>query len=71
MTEKVLAKVYQFIKQYTEYVGVSPTLREIADGCHLSLGSVLAAVTLLEARGWIEREEGEHRSIRLPSHAAD
>ena len=65
MTEKVLAKVYQFIKDYTELVGVSPTLREIADGCHLSLGSVLAAVTLLEARGWIVRDEREHRSLKI------
>jgi SOS-response transcriptional repressor LexA len=71
MTEKLLAKVYQFIKQYTEYAGVSPTLREIADGCHITLGSVLDALWLLEARGWIERDEEARWSIHLPSHAAE
>jgi hypothetical protein len=71
MTEKLLAKVYQFIKLYTEEVGDSPTLREIADGCHLTLGSALSAVTVLEARGWLVRDEEARWSIRLSSPAAE
>ena len=71
MSEKLLATVYEFIKQYTDYVGVAPTLREIAEGCHISLGSVLDALSLLESRGWIEREEGEGSLIKIPSRAAD
>jgi hypothetical protein len=46
MSEKLLARVYEFIRQYSEYIGVSPTLREIAEGCHMSLGSVLDALAL-------------------------
>jgi hypothetical protein len=71
MSEKLLARVYEFIRQYSEYIGVSPTLREIAEGCHMSLGSVLDALALLEIRGWIEREDRGYRSISIPSYADD
>ena len=71
MSEKLLAKVYEFIKQYTDYVGVAPTLRQIAEGCHISLGSVLDALALLESRGWIERGEEEGRLIKMPARADD
>lgn len=68
MTEQLLDKVYEFVEHYIEEFGVSPTLREIADGCHISMGSVLDTLSVLEARGDIERVEGVHRPIRIVLH---
>jgi hypothetical protein len=71
MTEKLLARVYAFIKEHNETTGDSPSLRDIADGCHLTLGSVLEAVSVLESRVWIERVSEGHRAVGIHSHAAD
>lgn len=66
MNETVLKQVYEFIKCEIEW-GNSPTMREISRGCNISSEKVLDAVTILEARGKIERIEGMHRSIRIVS----
>jgi hypothetical protein len=64
MSETTLKQVYEFIKCEIEW-GNSPSMREISRGCNISSEKVLDAVSILEARGKIEREEGVHRSIRI------
>jgi hypothetical protein len=64
MNEVVLKQVYEFIKYEIEW-GNYPSMREISRGCNLGYEKVLDAVSILEARGKIEREEGVHRSIRI------
>lgn len=67
MQAEILAQVYQFIVGYIRGEGVSPTQREIAYGCKLSSERTLDALSILEARGKIERSEGEYRNIRIPT----
>ena len=57
--------VYSFIRDYTHQFGTPPTLREIRDGCFMSLGSVYRWLDLLEARGRIRRNRGKSRGIIL------
>jgi SOS-response transcriptional repressor LexA len=57
--------VLQYIRHSIEEHGWSPTIREIASGCFISVGSVIRHLDRLEARGRIIRELGQARSIRL------
>ena len=66
MKEVILKQVYEFIKCEIE-CGNFPSMREISRGCDLSSEKVLEAVSILEARGKIERIDGVNRSIRLVS----
>jgi SOS-response transcriptional repressor LexA len=58
--------IFDFIDQYIVREGFSPTQREIADACHLTPQAVIRHLDFLEARGWIIREPGRVRSIRIP-----
>ncbi len=57
--------VYAFIVAYMAQHGYAPSVREIAHGCFLGLGTVMWHLTRLEARGRIRREPGVARSITL------
>lgn len=57
--------VYQFIKGYHELHRKSPTIREIASGCFISVGSVMRHLDRLEMSTLIEREPNQARSIVL------
>lgn len=57
--------VYNFIVDYRKTHRKSPTVREIAKGCYLSTGSIMRHVDWLEAKGRIEREPNQPRSIVL------
>jgi DNA-binding MarR family transcriptional regulator len=57
--------VYKFIKKYCEDTHKSPTIREIASGCFISVGSVIRHLDRLEIMQCIEREPDQARSIVL------
>lgn len=57
--------IYRFIKVYQEKNRKSPTIREIASGCFVSVGTVIRHLDKLEVRGRIEREPNQARSIVL------
>jgi len=57
--------VYNFIRTYIEQRGFSPSLREIAAGCFLGHSTIIRYLDRLEAMGYITRELGVARSIRL------
>ncbi len=66
MLTKKQHEVYQFIVDYINEYGYSPSYGEIAGGIGTSSrGSVLKHVKALEEAGVIERKENINRSIRL------
>lgn len=71
MQPAILEQVYRFIEGYIRDEGMSPSMREIAKGCHLNLDKTLDAVSILEARGKIERIEGQQRSIKILTSPGD
>lgn len=61
-----LDRVYTFICEFiSDNEGLSPTLREIADGCFITRSNVTRYLDKLEGQGRIRREPGLPRSIRL------
>lgn len=64
-------QVYEVIRDYWQTKGMSPTLREIANSCYASHTTILRHLDRLEGMGWIVREPGKSRSIRLGEHAPD
>lgn len=59
-------EIYDFIKQYIQKVGTSPTLKQIAEAMNLSsLATVSEHLVALEKKGLIERLFGEARGIRI------
>lgn len=65
----VTMSVYEFIRTYLQEKGHCPTIREIGVGVHLSHSAVFPHLDKLEARGWITRELGMPRTIRLGDYA--
>ncbi|MBL8131797.1 MAG: helix-turn-helix domain-containing protein [Anaerolineae bacterium] len=48
-----------------EHDGMSPSLREIADGCHYHRSTVDRYLLMLEMQGRVKRDAHRARSIRL------
>lgn len=68
MDISIVKSVHQFIAKYlTENNGLSPTFREIANGCHIHLSTAAHCVDVLEAQGRVTRRRNTSRSIRLVS----
>ena len=63
--------VYAFIQAYVKAHGISPSQREIADGCYLNQSTVYNQLIRLEATGRIERLPGKARSICLKRQAEE
>lgn len=63
--------VYEYIRDYLRQERRPPTLREIGAGCYVGHTTVLTHLARLEGMGWIEREIGRARSIRLGPYAPD
>ena len=61
MTERV----YTFIKDWIEEHTYPPSLREIGQGCYLSVAGVLRHLDHLEWEGKLRREPGRARGITL------
>jgi SOS-response transcriptional repressor LexA len=63
--EWITMGVYQFIHDYIEENGYSPTQREISNACLMSKGNLGIYLGRLEGWGWIAREYKLPRSIRF------
>lgn len=65
-------RIYRFIRQYVEREGISPSYREVADGCGLrSISAVHARLESLAAQGLIRHRPFTPRAIQiLPREAA-
>jgi DNA-binding MarR family transcriptional regulator len=57
--------VYQFLWDYVHEHGFPPTQQEIATHCFLTQPSVSRHLDKLEKWGWLAREEGKARGIKL------
>jgi DNA-binding MarR family transcriptional regulator len=57
--------VYQFLWKYQQEHGFVPTQHEIAEECFLAQSSVSRHLDKLAKWGWLSREEGRARGIRL------
>lgn len=62
-------QVFQYIHDYIEAKGFSPSLREISNGCLMSRGNLALYLGRLEGWGWIAREYKLPRSIRFGEKA--
>ena len=71
MTKETSEAVYRFIREYIETKKYAPTVREIAEGCYLSIGTTMRYLDLLGARGCILRQPGRARSIALPEEDSE
>lgn len=59
-------EIYDYIKQYIQKSGTSPTLKQIAEAMNLnSLATVSEHLDALEKKGLIERVFGEARGIKI------
>ncbi|MEL6151440.1 MAG: MarR family transcriptional regulator [Chloroflexota bacterium] len=61
----ITRRLYCFILHYFAAHRISPTQREMADGCFVSAGTITRHLDRLEMFGLIEREPGLPRSVRL------
>lgn len=71
--DKLRIQIFEYIRDYLhDHEQLSPTYREIADGCFMATSTMAQHLAHLEAREWIIREYNIPRSIRLgknaPSH---
>lgn len=57
--------ILKFVAKFIDHAGCSPTLAQIADGVSLSRVSVLEHINRLCKDGYLTRQAGEARSIRL------
>lgn len=62
-------RVLDYINSCLEERGYPPTLREIAGGLHISVGTVQWHVKKLQEQGYLDREKGAARSL-VPSQKA-
>ena len=59
-------QVFEYIKDYIqEHEQLSPTYREIAEGCYMATSTMTQHLVRLEMKEWIIREYKIPRSIRL------
>ena len=65
MVNMTRESIYQFIREYRQVHGFSPSQREIADGCRISKSTVQHQLQFLVAAGRVAYEPGKVRTIRL------
>ena len=63
--------VYEFVRDYIQLKRIPPTIREIGEGVYLGHSTVWAHLNKLEGMGWLERDMGIPRSLRLGEYAPD
>jgi repressor LexA len=61
----ITIRLYCFIKTYVDEEGFPPSVREMAEGCYIGATTVNRHLDRLEAWGYIEREPGIPRGLRL------
>ena len=57
--------VYVFVKDFIKKHTHPPSLREISEGCFLSISAVVRHLDRLEGEGKLRREPGRARGITL------
>lgn len=67
MDSSMMDRVYDFIREYRDEQDISPTYKEIAEGCFIAKSTVEKFLIQLEADQRITRKRGVPRSIRLVS----
>jgi DNA-binding MarR family transcriptional regulator len=65
MRQQTTIAVYVFLWNYHLEHGFAPTQREIAAACFVGQSSVSRYLDKLTMWGWIEREDGKARGLRL------
>jgi DNA-binding MarR family transcriptional regulator len=65
MFSEATETIYNFIRDFIAERKISPTLREIAQGCYLAHSTVIRHLDKLEGAGRITREPSKARSIIL------
>ena len=58
-------KVLAFVVDYTNTNGYPPTLAEIGKHCRFTKGAAKKHLVAIAAKGFIERDEGTARGIRV------
>ncbi|MDX2140980.1 MAG: hypothetical protein SF123_23055 [Chloroflexota bacterium] len=72
MDRLILEDVMKFIKDYIdENNGLSPSIREIAAGCHINVSTASVYLNILEAQCRISRKPRTFRSIRIVAKDAN
>lgn len=65
MRHQTTTAVYIFLWNYDQEHGFPPTQREISEACFLAQSSVSRHLDKLAKWGWISREDGKARGLRL------
>lgn len=65
MEPDMTEQIYRFIKDYVHDQRISPSYKEIADACYISISTVDKHLSKLEWQGRIARLRHQPRSIRL------
>jgi SOS-response transcriptional repressor LexA len=71
MRHQTTIEVYQFLKNYFQEHGFAPTHQEIADALYVARSGVSRHLDKLTIWGWISREDGKARTIRLLEPSED
>lgn len=61
--------IYDTIEAYTQAHGYAPSIRDIAVACHVGKTTVVYYLDKLEAYGYLTRDFGQARSVRLTTSA--
>jgi hypothetical protein len=65
MSDPTTEAVYAYICDYISRMGLSPSQREIAQGCYLSQPSARMHIQKLVAQGRLTYEPGKARTLKL------
>ncbi|MBL8152759.1 MAG: MarR family transcriptional regulator [Anaerolineae bacterium] len=65
MRDQTTHQVYRFLCHYFHEHGFMPSQQEIADACLLTQSGISRHLDKLARWGWIEREDGKARGLRL------
>jgi DNA-binding transcriptional regulator YhcF (GntR family) len=71
MTDSNTELVYKFLQSYISTNEMSPSIREVATGCFINVGTVMRHLDKLEGQGRILRDLGKARSIRLANDKSE
>lgn len=65
----IARQICAFIRAYERQHGYAPTIREVADGCYIANSTAIIYLARLEAWGWVTRDPGKARSLRVGPQA--
>ncbi len=65
MRQQTTVAVYIFLWNYNQEHGFAPTQREISEACFVAQSGVSRHLDKLVIWGWIAREDGKARGLRL------